>query len=48
MNGELCSFRKGEVMAERSVFISKSTYPSFEEIHVVIDWFGGFAMWQKG
>ncbi len=34
-------------MAERSVFISKSTYPFFEEIHVVIEWFGGFAMSQK-
>lgn len=34
-------------MAEKSVFISKTTYPFFEEVHVVIDWFGGFAMSQK-
>lgn len=34
-------------MAERSVFISKSIYPYFEEIRVSIDWFGGFALSQK-
>lgn len=34
-------------MSERSVFISKSTYPYFEEVRVAIDWFGGFAMSQK-
>ena len=34
-------------MPERSVFISKSTYPYFEEVRVAIDWFGGFAMSQK-
>lgn len=34
-------------MAERSVFISKSTYPYFEEIRVSIEWFGGFALSQK-
>ena len=31
-------------MPERSVFISKSTYPYFEEVRVAIDWFGSFAM----
>ncbi len=39
--------RKGELMAEKSVFISKTEYPFFEEAHVNIDWFGGFAMSQK-
>ena len=34
-------------MAEKSVFISKSEYPFFEEVHVNIDWFGGFALSQK-
>lgn len=34
-------------MAEKSVFISKAEYPFFEEIHVNIDWFGGFALSQK-
>ena len=34
-------------MAEKSVFISKTVYPFFEEIHVTIDWFGGFALSQK-
>lgn len=34
-------------MAEKSVFISKTEYPFFEEVHVNIDWFGGFAMSQK-
>ncbi len=34
-------------MAERSVFISKTVYPFFEEVHVKLDWFGGFAMSQK-
>lgn len=34
-------------MAEKSVFISKSNYPFFEEVHVTIDWFGGFALSQK-
>ena len=34
-------------MAEKSVFISKTEYPFFEEIYVNIDWFGGFAMSQK-
>ena len=34
-------------MAEKSVFISKMEYPFFEEIHVNIDWFGGFALSQK-
>ena len=34
-------------MAEKSVFISKSKYPFFEEVHVNIDWFGGFALSQK-
>jgi len=34
-------------MAEKSVFISKAEYPFFEEVHVNIDWFGGFAISQK-
>ena len=34
-------------MAEKSVFISKTDYPFFEEVHVNIDWFGGFAISQK-
>ena len=34
-------------MAEKSVFISKPAYPFFEEVHVNIDWFGGFALSQK-
>lgn len=34
-------------MAEKSVFISKEEYPFFEEVHVNIDWFGGFALSQK-
>ncbi len=34
-------------MAVRSVFVSKSSYPFFEEIHVHMDWFGGFALSQK-
>lgn len=34
-------------MAEESVFTGKVTYPHFEEFHVNIDWFGGFAMSQK-
>lgn len=34
-------------MAERSVFVSKTEYPFFEEIHVSQDWFGGFALSQK-
>ena len=34
-------------MAERSIFVSKNTYPYFEEIHVQLDWFGGFAISQK-
>lgn len=34
-------------MAEKSVFISKAEYPIFEEVHVNIDWFGGFALSQK-
>lgn len=34
-------------MAEKSVFISKADYPFFEEVHVNIDWFGGFALSQK-
>lgn len=34
-------------MAERSVFISKDTYPFFEEIRVQFDYFQGFALSQK-
>lgn len=34
-------------MAEKSVFISRIEYPYFEEVHVNIDWFGGFALSQK-
>lgn len=34
-------------MAEKSVFISKTEYPFFEEVHVNIEWFGGFALSQK-
>lgn len=34
-------------MAEESVFVSKNSYPFFEEIHVNIEWFGGFALSQK-
>lgn len=33
-------------MAEKSVYVSKTEYPYFEEIHVTIDWFAGFAMSQ--
>ena len=29
-------------MAEKSVFISRAEYPYFEEVHVLIDRFGGF------
>ncbi len=34
-------------MTKRSVFVSKTEYPFFEEIHVEFDWFGGFALSQK-
>ena len=34
-------------MAEKTVFISKTEYPFFEEVNVNIDWFGGFALFQK-
>ena len=34
-------------MAEISVFSSKVEYPFFEDVHVNIDWFGGFALSQK-
>lgn len=34
-------------MAEKSVFISKVEYPFFEEVHVNIDWFGGFETVRK-
>lgn len=34
-------------MAEKSVFISKAEYPFFEEVHVEVDWFSGFALSQK-
>ena len=34
-------------MAERSVFISKVSYPYFEEVRVNMEWFGGFALSQK-
>lgn len=34
-------------MAERSVFISKTSYHFFEEVQVNVDWFGGFALSQK-
>ncbi|MBQ9156264.1 MAG: hypothetical protein IJ137_05745 [Eubacterium sp.] len=34
-------------MAVKSVFISKNSYPYFEEIQVKIDWFQGFALSQK-
>ncbi len=34
-------------MAEKNVFISRAEYPYFEEVHVLIDWFGGFALSQK-
>lgn len=34
-------------MAERSVFISKNTYPFFEEMRVRFDFFPGFALSQK-
>lgn len=34
-------------MAVRSVFVSKTEYPFFEEIPVEFDWFGGFALSQK-
>ena len=34
-------------MSVRSVFISKSVYPFFEEVYVTFDWFGGFALSQK-
>lgn len=33
-------------MAEKSVYVSKTEYLYFEEIHVTIDWFAGFAMSQ--
>lgn len=41
------SFGEGNSMAEKSVFVSKTSYPFFEEVHVNIDWFGGFALSQK-
>lgn len=41
------SFGKERIMAEKSVFISKIEYPFFEEVHVNIDWFAGFAMSQN-
>ena len=34
-------------MARRSVFVSKNSYPFFEEISVDFDWFQGFALSQK-
>lgn len=34
-------------MTVRSMFIAKSVYPFFEDIHVTFDWFGGFALSQK-
>ncbi len=34
-------------MAQKSVFLSKDSYPFFEEIYVEMDWFGGFALSQK-
>ncbi len=34
-------------MTVRSVFISKTVYPWFEEVYVNFDWFGGFALSQK-
>ena len=34
-------------MAERSVFVSKNTYPFFEEIHVQFDYFQGHSLSQK-
>lgn len=34
-------------MAEKSVFVSKMEYPFFEEVHVNIDRFAGFAMSQN-
>ncbi|MGN0437790.1 MAG: DUF6977 family protein [Lachnospiraceae bacterium] len=34
-------------MAERPVYISKTSYPYFEEIRVQFDWFPGFALSQK-
>lgn len=34
-------------MAQKSVFIAKSTYPFFEEIGVNCTWFGGFSRAQK-
>ena len=34
-------------MAVRSVFVSKTKYPFFEEIPVEFEWFGGFALSQK-
>ena len=34
-------------MAVRSIFISKTEYPFFEERKVQLEWFGGFALSQK-
>lgn len=34
-------------MSIRSMFIAKPVYPFFEEIYVMFDWFGGFALSQK-
>ena len=34
-------------MAERGVYISRDTYPFFEEVHVQFDWFPGFALSQQ-
>lgn len=34
-------------MAKRPVFSARSYYPYFEEIHVEMDWFQGFALSQK-
>lgn len=34
-------------MATRNVYISKSTYPYFQELKIDFDWFAGFALSQK-
>jgi len=34
-------------MAIRSMYVSKVSYPFYKEIHVELDWFGGFALSQK-
>lgn len=45
--GDFYNERGDGIMAQRYVFISKSTYPYYEKIYVSLDWFGGHALSQK-